>query len=74
MERICGRFGKKGMTDIVEEFNKLRQGGLVQAYRQRFEELKALMLISNLILTKGYFMSSFISGLNEEIRPTIKMF
>jgi len=62
------------MTDVVEEFNKLRQGGSVQAYQQRFEELKALMLISNPTFSKEYFVSSFISGLNEEIRPTVKMF
>ena len=62
------------MTNVVEEFNKLRQGGSVQAYQQRFEELKALMLISNPTFSKEYFVSSFISGLNVEIRPTVKMF
>ena len=62
------------MLDVVEEFNKLRQGGLVQAYQQRFEELKAHMLLSNPTLTEGYFVSSFISGLNEEVCPTVKMF
>ena len=62
------------MLDMVEEFNKLRQWGFMQAYQQRFKELKALMMISNPTLTEGYFVSSFINGLNEEIRPIVKMF
>jgi len=74
VDGLCERFGEKGMLDVVEEFDKLRQGGSIQAYQQIFEELKALMLISNPTLTKGYFVSSFISELNEEIHPTIKMF
>ena len=32
------------------------------------------MLLANPTLTEGYFVSSFISGLNEEVRPTIKIF
>lgn len=74
MEGLCEQFGEKGMLDVVEEFNKLRQGGLVQAYQQRFEELKVLILLSNPTLTEGYFVSSFISTLNNEVRPTVKMF
>lgn len=55
------------MTDVVEEFNKIRQGGLVADYQRTFEELKALMLNHNPYLTEAYFFSSFISGLNEEL-------
>jgi len=32
VEGLCGRFGEKEMLDVVEEFNKLRQGGSVQVY------------------------------------------
>jgi len=32
------------------------------------------MLISNLTLTEGYFVSTFINSLNEEICPIVKMF
>ena len=55
--------------DIVEEFNKLNQSGIVHAYRLKFEELKLLMPY----MTKEYFVSSFISGLNDELRLTVKM-
>ena len=74
VDSLCERFGEKGMLDVVEEFNKLRQGESMQAYQQRFEEPKALTLISNPTLTEGNFKSSFISSLNEEIHPTVKMF
>ena len=29
---LCERFGDRGMMDIVEEFNKLKQEGTVQEY------------------------------------------
>jgi len=42
-------------------------------YQVRFEELKALMLIHTPYLTEAYFVSSFISGLSEELRPMVKV-
>ena len=61
------------MADVVEDFNKLRQLGMILEYQVRFEELKALMLIHNPYLTEAYFVSSFISGLSEELRPMVKV-
>ena len=61
------------MMDVVEEFNKLRQEGSMQSYQLRFEELKSLMLILNPHLMEGYFVSSFVSGLSEELRLTVKI-
>ena len=45
----------------------------MQTYQLKFEELKSLMLILNPHLTKAFFVSSFISGLSEELRPMVKM-
>jgi len=42
-------------------------------YQLRFEELKALILNHNPYLTEAYFVSSFLSGLNEELRPMVKV-
>ena len=70
---LCDRFGEKTMTDVVEEFNKLQQDGFVTEYQIRFEELRSLMLNSQPILTDHYFVSSFISGLKDELRPIVKM-
>jgi len=72
-EEFYERFGDRGMADIVEEFNKLQQLGTVLEYQVRFEELKAVMLIHNPYLTKAYFVSSFINGLSEELRPMVKV-
>ncbi|XP_027183746.1 uncharacterized protein LOC113782033 [Coffea eugenioides] len=71
---LCERFSGKGSRDVVEEFNKLQQKGAVEEYEEKFEELKTLMLLRNPKLDELYFVSSFFSGLKEEIRPMVKMF
>ena len=68
---ICSRFGNR--TDIVEEFNKLMQEGDVDEYVERFEELKSLMHSLNSLLPESYYISSFISGLKEDIKPMLKI-
>ena len=73
-ELLYERFSGKGSLDIVEEFNKLQQVGTVEEYKEKFEELKTLMLTKNPKLDESYFISSFISGLKEEIKPMVKMF
>lgn len=64
---------EKRTMDIVEEFNKMKQHGSVQEYQLQFEELKSLMLSRNPYMTKDYFVSSFLSGLNEKLRSAVKM-
>nr|XP_027093474.1 uncharacterized protein LOC113713862 [Coffea arabica] len=71
---MCERFSGKGSRDVVEEFNKLQQKGTIEEYEEKFEELKTLMLLRNPKLDELYFVSSFVSGLKEEIRPMVKMF
>ena len=72
-ELLCKRFCNKICRDIVEEFNKIQQVGSVENYQEKFEELKPLMLMKNPQLDEGYFVSSFISELKEEIKPMIRM-
>lgn len=38
-EELCICFGEKNITDVIEEFNKLRQEGTVTEYQEKFEEL-----------------------------------
>jgi hypothetical protein len=52
----------------VEEFNKLIQDRSVDDYIERFEELRSLMNALNPSLTESYYISSFISGLKEDIK------
>lgn len=67
---ICKHRNRK---DVVEEFNKLQQERRVQAYQAWFEELRSIMVNLNPHLSEAYFVSSFMSGLNEELRPMVKM-
>jgi hypothetical protein len=68
---LCRRFGSK--DDIVEEFNKLIQDGNMDDYIERFEELRSLMGALNPLLPEAYYVSSFISGLKDEIKPMLKI-
>ena len=70
---LCKRFSDSICQDVIEEFNKLLQERSVGEYQEKFEELKPLMLIKNRNLDENYFISSFISGLKEEIKPMIRM-
>ncbi|XP_027160631.1 uncharacterized protein LOC113761725 [Coffea eugenioides] len=67
------RFGDRERRDEVEEFNKLHQTTSVKDYQEKFEELSSLMLIRDPHLSESYFVSSFISGIKEEIKPMVKM-
>ncbi|XP_027122021.1 uncharacterized protein [Coffea arabica] len=73
-EILCERFSGSNSRDVMDEFNKLQQRGTVEKYEEKFEELKTLMLMKNPRLDELYFVSSFISGLKEKIRPMVKMF
>lgn len=69
---LCERFGEKSSMEIVAEFNKLQQGAeSVVCYQERFEQLKAIMQKFNPGLSESYFISSFISGLSEELRAML---
>ncbi|KAL4281913.1 hypothetical protein GQ457_03G031000 [Hibiscus cannabinus] len=68
---LCHRFSDKTCSDVIQEFNKLVQKSTVEEYQERFEELKPYILMYNSSLGEDYFVSSFISGLKEEIRNRI---
>lgn len=66
------KFGVLAGIDVVEEFNKLTQEDTVINYQENFEKMRSLLLIENPGLLKKYSISSFITGLNEELRPTVR--
>jgi hypothetical protein len=68
---LCRQFGSR--EDSVEEFNKLIQDKSVDDYIERFEELRSLMSALNPSLAESYYVSSFISGLKEDIKPMLKI-
>ncbi|GAB2211041.1 hypothetical protein Droror1_Dr00016332, partial [Drosera rotundifolia] len=70
---IVDRFGEKVGYDKVEEFTKMRQWGKVEQYTESFKEKRYDLLQSYPYLDEAFFVSSYISGLKEEIRPMLKM-
>ncbi|CAA0833666.1 Unknown protein, partial [Striga hermonthica] len=72
---ISARFEDLKEAKIIAEFNKLRQNGSYEDYVDRFEELRACMLLMNHGgYSEEYFVASFISGLPEEAQALITMF
>lgn len=59
--------------DEVEEFNKLQQLRSVIKYQEKFGSLRTLMLVKNPRLPEDYFISTFVSGLKDELKPTVRM-
>lgn len=71
VRRVIDRFESKSTLGVVGEFNKLRQWSDVESYRCKFEELKLLMLRHNPILDEAYFVTSYLSGLKEDLRLVV---
>ncbi|KAK6128670.1 hypothetical protein DH2020_037582 [Rehmannia glutinosa] len=75
LEVVSSRFEELRETKIIGEFNKLRHSGSYSDYVERFEELRACMLMLNGgDYSEEYFIASFISGLSEESQAFINMF
>ncbi|KAK6149080.1 hypothetical protein DH2020_016605 [Rehmannia glutinosa] len=75
LEVISARFEELKESRIIAEFNKLKQNGSYNDYVDRFEELKAcLLLTTNGDFSEEYFVASFISGLSDELQAFITMF
>ncbi|XP_020097231.1 uncharacterized protein LOC109716293 [Ananas comosus] len=72
-EEVCRRFDVRGLVDVVEEFNKLVQTGTVEEYQEQFEDLRARLLTTKSQFSPEYFLSSFLSGLKDEIKSAVKM-
>nr|XP_027122333.1 uncharacterized protein LOC113739303 [Coffea arabica] len=70
---LIKRFGNVKQLDPVEEFSKLQQTSTVQAYQEKFEELMAEVVIVAPSLPESFYISCFLSGLNDEIRSMVKM-
>ncbi|KAK6118018.1 hypothetical protein DH2020_048243 [Rehmannia glutinosa] len=75
VEIVSARFEELKEAMIIAEFNKLIQTGSYSDYVEKFEELKACMLLlKNGDYSEEYFIASFISGLSEELQSFIHMF
>ncbi|KAK6152008.1 hypothetical protein DH2020_014643 [Rehmannia glutinosa] len=69
------KFEELRESRIIAEFNKLKQTGSYADYVDKFEELKACMLLmNNGVFSEEYFVANFVSGLSEELQSFITMF
>ncbi|KAL0395010.1 UNVERIFIED_CONTAM: hypothetical protein Slati_4467200 [Sesamum latifolium] len=64
---VLERFEDLDSERVMTEFNKLHHETTVNAYLERFAELKDQMLIFNKNQEVEFFMMKFISGLKEEV-------
>ncbi|KAL3516056.1 hypothetical protein ACH5RR_022958 [Cinchona calisaya] len=60
------------MKGLLNNGKQLNQSDTVAEYHETFAELRDLMMTNNYGLTEGYLISSFLSGLKEEIRSSIQ--
>lgn len=58
---------------MVEKFNKLVKEDQMLIYQEKFKETRSLMLMENPRLAGRYFISSYVSGLKEELQSTLRM-
>jgi hypothetical protein len=68
---VCNRFGNK--DDVVEQFNKIVHESSVNEYVKKFEELKSIMHALNSSLLESYYIFNFVSELNKDIKPMLKI-
>ncbi|KAL0401588.1 UNVERIFIED_CONTAM: hypothetical protein Slati_4188700 [Sesamum latifolium] len=68
---VLERFEDLDSEMVMTEFNKLHHETIVNAYLEKFEELKDQMLIFNRNLEQEFFMIKFISGLKEEVKSFV---
>lgn len=58
-DKVNRRFGALGDEDGVEKFNKLQQTSTVMAQHERFEDLRAVVLLKNPGQREHYLFSNF---------------
>ena len=71
---VCARFQEDLSGRIMEEFNKPQQDDTLEAYLERFENLKALVMQRNPLLPFDYFLDSFIGGLKPHLKSCMRAF
>ena len=53
---------------VLGEIKNLRQVGELKAYRNKFEELRWLLVSENPMYDEAFFITNFLTGLKEELR------
>ena len=59
---------------VVEDFNNLQRTGSLDDCLDKFEELKALLVMKNPLLLDDYFLDCFVGGLKPHLKSFVKAF
>lgn len=70
---LCSRFGEEVLEDVAEEIMRMRQEGTMEECQDKFEDIR--IRLERLMPNPGesYFLSSFIGGLRDDVRPMVRM-
>ncbi|KAL2230956.1 UNVERIFIED_CONTAM: Retrovirus-related Pol polyprotein from transposon [Sesamum indicum] len=71
VKSILEKFEDLDYERVMTAFNRLQQETTVNAYLERFEELKDQMLVFNKNMEEEFLMMKFISGLKDEIKSLV---
>jgi len=71
---VCARFKDEMASMVVEEFNKSPQLGGSDEYVDRFEGLRALLLMKTSLLLDEHFLDSFVGGLKLYLKFVVRVF
>ncbi|CAI9102148.1 OLC1v1000370C1 [Oldenlandia corymbosa var. corymbosa] len=67
----CKKRDIKLDVDIIQELHSLKQSQTVEMYQKTFEKTREALIALNYEFTEEDFISSFLSGLKEEIRGLV---
>lgn len=71
---VRARFFDESLNIAVENFNKLTQVGSLEEYFDTFESNRSFLEMHDYDLSTKFILDSFISGLNDTLKPFVKAF
>lgn len=71
-EELCRRFAESTGEEVIEAFSKIRQVGSIVEYQEKFEELKAQVILALPHVLESYYISVFTNGLKGKIKSMVK--
>ena len=70
---VHSKFGKDRHHKYLEALERCKQTDTVDAYYQKFEELRHKVLVNNKHYDEAFFVTKFVNGLKREIQRAIRL-
>ncbi|KAJ1702741.1 hypothetical protein LUZ63_002520 [Rhynchospora breviuscula] len=74
VEEVFARFTENAAQELIGEFKRVHQLGRVADYIKHFDGLRGKLMHERPYLPNDFYVSAFIEGLKEDIRPLVTMF